>query len=93
MGSEGRSRQDRRRELLTDYLWRWIIYVLAVWFMDDGCRSRRAVYLNTQQFALVDQLRLLEMLQTLGPTANFVIKYEDTSAACNRRGACMGPRR
>src|SRR5438477_8387823 len=23
---------------------------LAVWFMDDGCRSRTAVYLNTQQF-------------------------------------------
>ena len=23
---------------------------LAVWFMDDGCRSRNAVYLNTQQF-------------------------------------------
>ena len=36
---------------------------LAVWFMDDGCRSRRAVYLNTQQFALPDQLRLLEMLR------------------------------
>jgi recombination protein RecA len=36
---------------------------LAVWFMDDGCRSRRAVYLNTQQFALADQHRLLDMLQ------------------------------
>ena len=36
---------------------------LAVWFMDDGCRSRRAVYLNTQQFALPDQFRLLEMLR------------------------------
>jgi LAGLIDADG DNA endonuclease family protein len=35
---------------------------LAVWFMDDGCRSRRAVYLNTQQFALADQVRLLNML-------------------------------
>ena len=23
---------------------------LAVWFMYDGCRSRNAVYLNTQQF-------------------------------------------
>ena len=23
---------------------------LAVWLMDDGCRSRNAVYLNTQQF-------------------------------------------
>jgi hypothetical protein len=36
---------------------------LAVWFMDDGCRSRRAVYLNTQQFALADQLRLVGMLR------------------------------
>ena len=31
--------------------------------MDDGCRSRRAVYLNTQQFALADQLRLVGMLR------------------------------
>jgi len=36
---------------------------LAVWFMDDGCRSRSAVYLNTQQFALPDQVRLLDMLR------------------------------
>lgn len=35
---------------------------LAVWFMDDGCRSRNAVYLNTQQFDLASQRRLLEML-------------------------------
>jgi hypothetical protein len=36
---------------------------LAVWFMDDGCRSRRAVYLNTQQFDLVSQERLLRLLR------------------------------
>jgi hypothetical protein len=35
---------------------------LAVWFMDDGCRSRNAVYLNTQQFVLGDQRRLLGIL-------------------------------
>jgi hypothetical protein len=35
---------------------------LAVWFMDDGCRSRSAVYLNTQQFGVDDQLRLLRLL-------------------------------
>ena len=35
---------------------------LAVWFMDDGCRSRRAVYLNTQQFDLGSQERLLRLL-------------------------------
>jgi recombination protein RecA len=36
---------------------------LAVWFMDDGCRSRNAVYLNTQQFAIEQQETLLEMLK------------------------------
>ena len=35
---------------------------MAVWFMDDGCRSRRAVYLNTQQFDLRSQERLLQSL-------------------------------
>jgi hypothetical protein len=35
---------------------------LAVWFMDDGCKSRNAVYLNTQQFDLVSQQRLLDKL-------------------------------
>jgi recombination protein RecA len=36
--------------------------ILAVWFMDDGCKSRRALYLNTQQFATEDQERLVELL-------------------------------
>jgi len=36
---------------------------LAVWFMDDGCRSRNAVYLNTQQFDIAGQRRLLAMLE------------------------------
>jgi recombination protein RecA len=36
---------------------------LAVWFMDDGCRSRRAVYLNTQQFTVGAQEALLGMLR------------------------------
>ncbi|MCA1607729.1 MAG: hypothetical protein LC775_20200 [Acidobacteria bacterium] len=35
---------------------------LAVWFMDDGCRSRSAVYLNTQQFQVEAQRRLLRLL-------------------------------
>lgn len=35
---------------------------MAVWFMDDGSRSRRAVYLNTQQFARDEQERLLRLL-------------------------------
>jgi recombination protein RecA len=36
---------------------------LAVWFMDDGSRSRSAVYLNTQQFEQAGQLRLLGLLK------------------------------
>ena len=35
--------------------------VLAVWFMDDGNRSRTSIYLNTQQFSLEEQ----ELLQKL----------------------------
>ena len=35
---------------------------LAVWFMDDGGRSRRAVYLNTQKFDEESQQRLLQLL-------------------------------
>jgi hypothetical protein len=35
---------------------------LAVWLMDDGSRSYRAVYFNTQQFDLADQVRLIEIL-------------------------------
>ena len=30
--------------------------------MDDGCKSRNAVYLNTQQFDLASQQRLLDQL-------------------------------
>ena len=36
---------------------------MAVWFMDDGSRSRRAVYLNTQQHAREEQERLIDMLK------------------------------
>jgi hypothetical protein len=36
---------------------------MAVWFMDDGCKSRNAVYLNTQQFDRENQLLLLELLK------------------------------
>jgi recombination protein RecA len=36
---------------------------LAVWFMDDGSKTHRALYLNTQQFNLASQGRLVELLQ------------------------------
>lgn len=37
--------------------------ILAVWFMDDGTRSRSAVYLNTQQFSIEEQLLLQRLLK------------------------------
>ena len=36
---------------------------LAVWFMDDGSKSRRSLYLNTQQFDLESQRLLQTMLK------------------------------
>ncbi len=40
--------------------------ILAVWFMDDGSRCReRDVYLNTQQFDIKSQKRLLSSLEKL----------------------------
>jgi recombination protein RecA len=35
---------------------------LAVWFMDDGCKSYRALYLNTQKFNVAEQRKLAEIL-------------------------------
>jgi recombination protein RecA len=44
--------------------------ILAVWYMDDGSKSRDSdVYLNTQQFSMNDQRRLLHLLRTLGINA------------------------
>ena len=40
--------------------------LLAVWFMDDGSKSRKTVYLNTQQFSLKCQKRLIEKLAGVG---------------------------
>jgi hypothetical protein len=40
---------------------------LAVWFMDDGSRCRESdVYLNTQQFDVEDQKKLISFLQRMG---------------------------
>ncbi len=36
---------------------------LAVWFMDDGNKSRSSIYLNTQQFILNDQIQLMNILR------------------------------
>ena len=43
---------------------------LAVWYMDDGSRCRDSdIYLNTQQFTLVDQKQLLQYLKDMGLNA------------------------
>jgi hypothetical protein len=40
---------------------------LAVWYMDDGSRSRASdVYLNTQQFSMKDQRRLINAMRKMG---------------------------
>jgi len=41
--------------------------ILAVWFMDDGSKSRKNdVYLNTQQFSIRDQKIILHKLRQIG---------------------------
>ena len=40
--------------------------ILAIWFMDDGSKSGSNVYLNSQQFSLADQNRLLRKLREVG---------------------------
>lgn len=40
--------------------------ILAIWYMDDGSQSRASdIYLNTQQFSLQNQKRLLHQLREL----------------------------
>jgi len=36
---------------------------LSVWFMDDGCKSYRALYLNTQKFSVSEQRILSNILK------------------------------
>ncbi len=36
---------------------------MAIWFMDDGTKSRSSVYLNTQQFSQEEQILLQEVLK------------------------------
>jgi len=35
---------------------------LTVWFMDDGCKSYRTIYLNTQKFNVTEQEKLISLL-------------------------------
>src|SRR3989344_2241204 len=43
---------------------------LAVWFMDDGAKSRKSIYLNTQNFDSSSQNNLIGALGGLGIIAN-----------------------
>ncbi len=44
--------------------------ILAVWFMDDGSKTNKGdVYLNTQQFSMNDQKKLLYSLRKIGVKA------------------------
>jgi hypothetical protein len=36
---------------------------LAIWFMDDGCKSYRAIYLNTQKFNVTEQNKLATLFR------------------------------
>ncbi len=41
--------------------------IVAIWYMDDGSKCRdRDIYLNTQQFSLLDQKRLVTLLRKIG---------------------------
>ncbi|TSC83653.1 MAG: hypothetical protein G01um101417_464 [Parcubacteria group bacterium Gr01-1014_17] len=45
--------------------------ILAIWYMDDGSRCRSSdVYLNTQQFSIADQEKILKMLDDIGLKAS-----------------------
>ena len=52
---------DRKKQVPRDLVMTPL--ALAVWYMDDGSKSRRSCYLNTQQFNLEDQEYLQFVLQ------------------------------
>lgn len=68
---------------------------LAVWFMDDGSKSRSTVYLNTQQFDIASQKQLIAMLQRdfgIAATLNADKKYKRIRiavASIERFKACV----
>ena len=43
---------------------------LATWYMDDGSKCGSSIYFNTQQFSLVDQVRLQKVLEKFGIHSN-----------------------
>lgn len=53
--------QERTKKIPADL--QLIPFSLAIWYMDDGAQNRKSAYLNTQQFDLSDQMKLLQLLQ------------------------------
>lgn len=45
-------------------------FAIAVWFMDDGSKSRDAVYFNTQAFTVEEQFLLIKALRKFHVIAN-----------------------
>ena len=70
---------------------------LATWFMDDGSKSRNAVYLNTQQFDCESQALLVEMLRAqFGIAASLnrdkqYLRIRIAVGSMERFGALVGP--
>ena len=65
---------------------------LAVWYMDDGSKSRKASYFNCQNFDPISQHNLLQALANVGIQASFnkdktysriYISYSQTSILVN----------
>ena len=58
---------------------------LAVWLMDDGSKSRNSIYLNTQQFSVKDQKKLISFLYPFGikATLNKDKKYYRLRISCD----------
>ena len=52
---------QNKKKIIPDCLF-FTPLLLAVWFMDDGSKSRSSFYLNTQQFCIADQIKLQETL-------------------------------
>jgi hypothetical protein len=60
--------KDRKKTVPNDLILDPII--LAIWYMDDGSKSRDSdIYLNTQQFSIKEQKILLRALRQIGVKA------------------------
>lgn len=69
------------------------LFSLAVWYMDDGSKSGKSIYLNSQQFSDLDQIKLQKiLLHQFGINSNLNkdkiylrirIKNSDVKKFCN----------